>query len=99
MTLNLPEILVSRSLIDRVGIFPLLIPLFSNTNCTHGNFFLERLAGRLQETRDLAWRILQRMNALDLVFHPPDENLPLPRVTLQDDEESEDDYNFLDEDD
>ena len=39
------------------------------------------------------------MNALDLVFHPPDENLPLPRVPLQDDEESEDDYNFLDEDD
>ena len=85
------------------GPFPSWVPAWADNNghdsCIHGNFFLERLAGRLQETRDLAWRILQRMNALDLVFHPPDENLPLPRVTLQDDEESEDDYNFLDEDD
>ena len=81
------------------GPFPNWIPSWAEADdCVHGNFFSSRLNERLRETRDLAWRIVQRMNALSLIFHPTDTGI-LPAADLRDDGDSEDDYNFLDEDD
>ena len=79
------------------GPFPNWIPSWAEADdCVHGNFFSSRLHERLRETRDLAWRIIQRMNALNQIFHPVDGNWP---AGPQEDEESQDEYNFLDEDD
>ena len=79
------------------GPFPNWIPSWAEADdCVHGNFFSSRLHERLRETRDLAWRIIQRMNALNQIFHPVDGNWP---AGPQEDEDSQDEYNFLDEDD
>ena len=79
------------------GPFPDWTPGWVQHDDANAHFFQDRLSDRLREVRDLSWRIIQRMNSIELIFHPDPRSQGNPFDPDEESREVQDELNYLDE--